>query len=80
MKRKNKSFKLLRTAALLFHLQSEVNATPDCSNVVNEVCSQGKHCNGTVGCDCSGFSAKTDGKEWEKGYCKKCGHKKSYHK
>ena len=40
----------------------------------------GKHCTYTVGCDCSGFSPKTDGAEWEKAYCKKCGHHKSYHK
>ena len=40
----------------------------------------GKHFTYTVGCDCSGFSPKTDGAEWEKAYCKKCGHHKSYHK
>ena len=31
---------------------------------------QGKHCTGTVGCSCSGFSAITNGKEWQKSYCK----------
>lgn len=41
---------------------------------------QGKHCSGTVGCDCSGFSPITNGKEWQKSYCKKCGHAKSSHK
>lgn len=41
---------------------------------------QGKHCTGTVGCGCSGFSAITNGKEWQKSYCKNCGHHKSYHK
>lgn len=41
---------------------------------------KGKHCTYTEGCDCSGFSPKTDGDEWEKAYCRKCGHKKSYHK
>ena len=41
---------------------------------------QGKHCTYTVGCDCSGFSPITDGDEWQKEYCKRCGHKKSYHK
>ena len=40
----------------------------------------GKHCTYTVGCDCSGFSPITDGDEWQKEYCKRCGHKKSYHK
>lgn len=39
----------------------------------------GKHCSYNVGCDCSGFAPKTDGKEWEKSICKKCGHNKSYH-
>lgn len=41
---------------------------------------QGKHCSGTVGCDCSGFSPITNGKEWQKSYCKNCGHHKSCHK
>ena len=41
---------------------------------------QGKHCNGTVGCDCSGFSAITNGKEWQKSYCKRCGHHKRCHR
>ena len=41
---------------------------------------QGKHCSGTVGCDCSGFSPITNGKEWQKSYCKHCGHKKSCHR
>lgn len=62
------------------------NAASDNSNERNykmeatNLHSQGKHCNGTVGCDCSGFSPKTNGDEWEKAYCKKCGHKKLYHK
>lgn len=41
---------------------------------------QGKHCTYTVGCNCSGFSPKTNGEEWEKSYCKRCGHHKKYHK
>lgn len=41
---------------------------------------QGKHCTGTVGCSCSGFSPITNGKEWQKSYCKHCGHHRSYHK
>jgi len=39
-----------------------------------------KHCTYTVGCSCPGFAPKTDGKEWEKAYCKRCGHHKRYHK
>lgn len=50
------------------------------SDVHTHVSCQGKHCTYTVGCDCSGFSPKTDGKEWEKSYCKRCGHHKKYHK
>ena len=49
-------------------------------SVPTQVSSQGKHCTYTVGCDCSGFSPKTNGKEWEKSYCKHCGHHKKYHK
>lgn len=30
--------------------------------------SQGKYCDGIVGCDCSSFSPKTDGDEWIKAY------------
>lgn len=41
---------------------------------------EGKHCTYSVGCDCPGFSPITDGKEWQKAYCKHCKHKKSYHK
>lgn len=41
---------------------------------------QGAHCNGTVGCSCPGFVAKTNGDVWEQSYCKHCGHKKSSHK
>ena len=43
------------------------------------ICCEGKKCSGTVGCSCSGFSPITDGKEWQKSYCRKCGHHKSYH-
>ena len=42
--------------------------------------SQGKHCNGTVGCDCKGFAPITNGKEWEKSYCKHCGHHQNCHR
>ncbi len=42
--------------------------------------SQGAHCSGSVGCDCPGFSPITNGKEWQKSYCRHCGHKKSSHR
>lgn len=41
---------------------------------------QGRHCTGTVGCDCTGFSPITNGEVWQQAYCKHCGHKKSCHK
>lgn len=51
----------------------------DCSPVSTEFAAMGKHCNGYFGCDCPGFSPKTDGYEYQKAYCKHCGHKKTYH-
>lgn len=56
------------------------NTTESKSTVHAHVSCQGKHCTYTVGCDCSGFSPKTNGKEWEKSYCQRCGHHKKYHK
>ncbi|MGM9748893.1 MAG: hypothetical protein ACI3ZN_08825 [Candidatus Cryptobacteroides sp.] len=41
---------------------------------------EGKHCSGTVGCDCPGFKPITDGDVWEQSYCKHCGHHKRCHK
>lgn len=41
---------------------------------------RGKNCKYTEGCDCSGFVRITDGEEWEKAYCKRCGHHEKYHK
>ncbi|MCM1372983.1 MAG: hypothetical protein NC113_07835 [Bacteroides sp.] len=69
-----------------FALSSLVNASPlelsleDDSEVAITVHSQGKYCSGTVGCNCSGFSPITNGEEWKKLYCRKCGHYKGYHK
>ncbi len=40
---------------------------------------QGKHCRYTVGCSCPGFAPKTNGKEWERDYCRNCSHKKLFH-
>lgn len=45
-----------------------------------QVTVQGKHCTGTVGCSCTGFSPITNGEVWQQSYCKHCGHKKSCHK
>ncbi len=74
------------SAAALIGLCSFASATTAEAPAVIEVhthnhaASQGAHCNGTVGCDCSGFAPITNGKEWQKSYCKHCGHKKSCHK
>ena len=45
-----------------------------------EVCMQGAHCNGTIGCSCSGFAPITNGDVWQQAYCRKCGHSKSVHR
>ena len=59
--------------------QSQTWVCPQSDKTYN-VTFKGKHCSGTVGCSCSGFEPKTDGAEWEKSYCKRCGHHKKYHK
>ena len=53
---------------------------PDLINISTHVHSQGKHCNGIVGCDCPGFSPILDQEVWKQAYCKRCGHKKTYHR
>lgn len=58
--------------------KQEVTETTVHSHI--HVASQGAHCSGSVGCDCSGFSPITNGKEWQKEYCRHCGHKRSCHK
>lgn len=41
---------------------------------------QGKHCSGTVGCSCSGFSPITNGDIWEEAYCRRCSHHRRFHR
>ena len=41
---------------------------------------KGKHCSGTVGCSCPGFSPITNAEIWKREYCRHCGHKKGVHK
>lgn len=48
-------------------------------SVASQVTLQGKHCRGTVGCDCPGFEPLTKGTIYEKTFCRHCGHNKSYH-
>lgn len=72
------------SATVVIGLCSSTNVMAANTNAIevhthNHVASQGKHCNGTVGCGCSGFSPKTNGKEWDKSYCKKCGHHRRNH-
>ena len=70
----------ITVVALSSFTSKSSNATESESTLHTHVSCQGKHCTYTVGCDCSGFSPKTNGKEWEKSYCKRCGHHKKYHK
>ena len=49
------------------------------SETDTQVNAEGKRCTYTVGCSCTGFKPITDGAEWEKAYCKRCGHHKKYH-
>ena len=49
-------------------------------SAASQLSMQGTHCNGTVGCSCSGFAPITNGDVWQQAYCKHCGHKKSSHK
>lgn len=61
--------------------QNQTWVCPQNDNVYRKSPSfQGKHCNGTVGCNCPGFSPITNGEIWQREYCRHCGHKKSYHK
>ena len=71
---------LMVSAVVVAGLCSFTSKTEVKSDVCTEDSCQGKHCNGTVGCDCPGFSPKTNGDEWEKAYCRHCGHHRSSHK
>ncbi|MBR5493275.1 MAG: hypothetical protein IKV77_09140 [Alistipes sp.] len=71
---------LMVSAVVVIGLCSSTSKTEVKSDVCTEVSCQGKHCNGTVGCDCPGFSPKTNGDEWEKAYCRHCGHHRRSHK
>lgn len=71
---------LMVSTVVVIGLCSFTSKTEAQSEECTDVLCQGKHCNGTVGCDCPGFSPKTNGDEWEKTYCKHCGHHRSSHK
>lgn len=46
----------------------------------SNVAVQGKHCSGTVGCSCPGFSPITNGDIWQEAYCRHCSHHRRYHR
>ena len=72
------------TAIVIFGMSSFTKHTPAVADTDTEThvhsSAQGTHCNGIVGCSCSGFSPITNGEVWQEAYCKNCGHKKSQHK
>lgn len=54
------------------HLLSEVAHT--------HLSSTGTRCNGTVGCNCPGFSPIQHQEVWKQAYCRYCGHHRNSHK
>ena len=71
--------------AMVVSVSAFANSRHDETIVHNHDCTthvhmEGKRCNGTVGCSCSGFKPITNGKVWQQAYCANCGHKKSVHK
>lgn len=71
--------------AMVVSVSAFANSRHDGSTAYDHDCTthvhmEGKHCNGTVGCSCSGFEPITKGKVWQQAYCANCGHKKSVHK
>ncbi|MBQ5723625.1 MAG: hypothetical protein IIV64_05435 [Muribaculaceae bacterium] len=63
----------------LSSFSSEANSASHHSLVSHADC-EGKHCTYTEGCDCSGFAPVTGGSEWQKEYCRRCGHHRQYHR
>ena len=61
--------------------QSQTWTCPQSDRAYNgNVSFKGKHCRGTEGCGCSGFSPIKSDDVWKEAFCKKCGHHKKYHK
>lgn len=71
---------LMVSAVLVIGLCSFTSRSEVKSEVCTETCCEGKHCNGTVGCDCPGFSPIQHKEVWKQAYCKHCGHHRSSHK
>lgn len=59
---------------------NEINKGQTRQSEATHLTLQGTHCNGTVGCGCSGFSPITNGDVCQQAYCRYCGHKRSVHK
>ena len=71
---------LMVSTVVVVGLCSFTSKTEVKSDVCTEVSCQGKHCNGTVGCDCPGFSPIQHKEVWKQAYCRHCGHHRSSHK
>ena len=68
------------SVTVLANSHKEDGGAHDHDVLATHVTVQGKHCTGSVGCSCTGFSPITNGEVWQQSYCKHCGHKKSCHK
>lgn len=71
---------MVTSVTVLANPQNDTYYVNNHNTIFTHVAVQGKHCTGTVGCSCSGFSPITNGDVWQQAYCKHCGHKKSCHK
>lgn len=63
-----------RTMKRLFCLSSFTSKSEVKNEICTEISCQGKHCNGTVGCDRPGFSPVQHKEVWKQAYCRHCGH------
>lgn len=71
---------MVASATVFANSHKDANRIHNHDVLTTHVAVQGKHCTGTVGCSCTGFSPITDGDVWQQAYCKHCRHKKSCHK
>ena len=70
---------LVAAVTILVSAKSVKNDELDNSPTSTQVAMEGKHCNGTVGCNCPGFAPITNGEVWQQSYCRHCGHHKRCH-
>ncbi len=71
---------LATSVSVLANVHNDGRSKCDQVFVTAHVSSEGTHCSGTVGCNCSGFSPITDGEVWQQAYCKHCSHHRRSHK